>query len=106
IRKVGADVARLANDLDKLQKKLAASSDSASRAESLVSQQASKLAALEKQVASLKTAAAQTPAPAPAPAANKSLTGAEWEQQLVQLNIKVERQASEIRTIYRMLEAQ
>lgn len=106
IRKVGADVARLANDLDKLQKKLAASSDSASRAESLVSQQASKLAALEKQVASLKTAAAQAPAPAPAPAASKSLTGAEWEQQLVQLNIKVERQASEIRTIYRMLEAQ
>lgn len=104
IRKVGADVARLANDLDKLQKKLAASSDSASRAESLVSQQASKLAALEKQVASLKSTATQ--APAAAPAASKPLTGAEWEQQLVQLNIKVERQASEIRTIYRMLEAQ
>lgn len=85
-------------------RKLAASSDSASRAESLVSQQASKLAALEKQVASLKSTATQ--ASTPAPTASKSLTGAEWEQQLVQLNIKVERQASEIRTIYRMLEAQ
>lgn len=108
IRKVGADVARLANDLEKLQQKLASSGDAAARAESLASQQASKLAALERQMASLKSAATQAPAPAPAsaPAASKSLTGAEWEQQLVQLNIKVERQASEIRTIYRMLEAQ
>lgn len=101
IRKVGADVARLANDLAQLQQKLATSSNSAARAETLVNQQASKLAALEKQVTSLKTAA-----PAAAPAESKPLTGAEWEQQLVQLNIKVERQASEIRTIYRMLEAQ
>src|SRR5690606_42007323 len=104
IRKVGADVARLANDLEKLQQKLASSGDAAARAESLASQQASKLAALERQMASLKSAATQ--APASAPAASKPLTGAEWEQQLVQLNIKVERQASEIRTIYRMLEAQ
>lgn len=106
IRKVGADVTRLANDLAQLQQKLATSSNSAARAETLVNQQASKLAALEKQLASLKTTATQAPAPAPAPAASKPLTGAEWEQQLVQLNIKVERQASEIRTIYRMLEAQ
>lgn len=101
LRKVALDVTRLNGDLDKLRSSLDTNAKADTRTEKLISEQAAGLAALEKAVAALKAA----PAKAPAPAASSG-SSADLEQQLIQLNIKVERQASEIRTIYRMLEAQ
>ena len=96
LRKTALDVTRLNGDLDKLRNRIddiAAGGDVAA----LVKQQGVRLAALEQQLATLKQQGSGSKA---------SSSGQDWEQQVVQLNIKVEKQASEIKAIYRMLESQ
>ena len=104
IRKLAVDVSRLNAELEKLRTKLDSSGNSGAAAQELVKQQASRLKALESKVAGLSSS---TGASAPAPVVAKApLSDSQWEQQLVQLNIRMEKQASEIKAIYRMLESQ
>jgi len=110
LRKVGAELSRLTGELEKLRATVASNTEVATRAEAQALRQASRVTALEREVADIEMAAPATPsAPAPAPVAapqQAPLSGAEWEQQLIQLNIKVERQASEIRNLSRKLDGE
>jgi ribosomal protein S15P/S13E len=100
IRKVAMDSSRVNAEFEQLKKTLQGSG----AAEALVAKQASRLNALENRVAAL--ASKPVTAPAPTAASPKPLSAEQWEQQLVQLNIRMEKQASEIKAIYRLLEAQ
>lgn len=90
IRKVAVDSVRVNTELEQLKKTV----------QSGAASEASRLSALENRVAALVNKPA-------APAATQNpLSAEQWEQQLVQLNIRMEKQASEIKAIYRLLEAQ
>ncbi|MBQ0752758.1 MAG: hypothetical protein KBT87_00290 [Gammaproteobacteria bacterium] len=101
IRKVAVDSSRVNAELEQLKKAM----QSGGASEALVAKQASRISVLENRVAALanKPAAA---APVAASGTQKPLSAEQWEQQLVQLNIRMEKQASEIKAIYRLLEAQ
>lgn len=101
IRKVAMDSSRVSAELEQLKK----TTQGGGAAAALIAKQASRLSALENSVAALANKPAAV-APAPASGSQKALSVEQWEQQLVQLNIRMEKQASEIKAIYRLLEAQ
>lgn len=96
IRKTALDLTRLNSDVGKLTGRVSDSDASLGNLKTALSNQSAQLKALESKLAGLQGGPA-----------SKSATADEAaiERQLLQLNIRMEKQASEIKAIYRMLEA-
>lgn len=102
IRKTALDLARLSSDLGKIQSSMNSTDTSLSKLRSDLGKQNTQLLALQSQVNALQSKVSSSGgSKASAPAVDTS----EFEAQILKLNVQMEKQANEIKAIYRMLEA-
>ena len=101
IRKTALDLSRLSSDLSKVQSSINSSDASMTKLRADLGKQNTQLMALQSQVNALQSRVSSAGGKSSAPAVDTS----EFEAQVLKLNVQMEKQANEIKAIYRMLEA-
>lgn len=96
IRKTALDLTRLSSDVGKLESRLNGSDAGLSTLKASLAEQSATLKALQGKISGLQSAGG---------GGSSSVDEAAIERQLLQLNVRLDKQASEIKAIYRMLEA-